>query len=346
MRIRLEEALVDTDNMLAANRVVAAPDEDLDNGDEEFPDDDAAPATSLARTGGKRYCLKGLHKDKFTTSAYYSNQPLLKRLRYCVADFCSTLGEQYGVPTSFDNNAIWIFNCVRLVGNSFRMRGRSIARCGGKIFGKRRYDCVRLKDGAYCRLLCLFRATINGTPLDCAFVLHYDVSCTADEDPLCCDRVKIRRPNGDTDSRPSVSIICVDSIEHLVQLVPHFVQTTPVEEGRSHHSDGSPLFYPWTSAATRDRFAGRTPASIHQKLKKLCKGGRGGLSAARQRKNAHSRKRAAATSSGNRGREGMPGPTNAAGQYTYARRTHGGIIELQPRPEITEWYINRWLYSL
>ena len=209
-----------------------------------------------------------------------------------------------------------------------------------------RYDCVRLKDGAYCRLLCLFRATINGTPLDCAFVLHYDVSCTAGDDPLCCDRVKIRRPDEDPHCKPSVSIICVDNIEHLVQLVPHFVQSTPVEEGRSRHSDGSPLFYPWTNAATRDRFAGKTPADIHQKLKRLCKGGRGGRSAARQRSRAPARKNTAATSSGKRERGGMPGPTNAAGQYTYTRRTHGGIIELQPRPEITEWYINRWLYSL
>ena len=107
----------------------------------------------------------------------------------------------------------------------------------------------------------------------------------------------------------------------------------PVEEGCLHHSDGSPLFYPWTSAATRDRFAGKTPACP---LKKV--------STARQRSKVPSRKSTAATSSGNRGREGMPGPTNAGGQYMYARRTHGGLIELDPRPEITEWYINRWLY--
>ena len=333
---QVEEALIDADNMFAANRVVPAHVEDLDNGEEEVSADDAAPVTSLARTGGKRFRLKGLQREEFKTSTSYRNQPLLKRLRLCVANFCAKLGDEYdNSVTSFDDDDIWMFNCVRIVGDSFRMRGRHIARCGGKIFGKRRYDCVRLKDGAYCRLLCLFRATVSGKPVDCAFVLHYDVSCTADEDPLCCDRVKICRPDGHPDSKPSVSIICVDSIDHLVQLVPRFVQTTPVEEGCLHHSDGSPLFYPWTSAATRDRFAGKTPACP---LKKV--------STARQRSKVPSRKSTAATSSGNRGREGMPGPTNAGGQYMYARRTHGGLIELDPRPEITEWYINRWLHCL
>ena len=84
--------------------------------------------------------------------------------------------------------------------------------------------------------------------------------------------------------------------------------------------------------------------STASRLKKLCE--LGNCSAASQRINVQKRNRKFVTSSDKRGREGLPGPTNAAGQGRCAISTHGRLMKLPPRPEITEWYVNRWMYSL